>query len=92
LAIEQLLQDKDYTFVAGHLHYYDIDERNGREYITMGPAGASFHHEGPGNVDHVLWVTMMDDGPEIAKITLEGIYDRKGRDLQLKDLYERKGW
>jgi hypothetical protein len=91
LAIEQLLEDRDYTFIAGHLHYYDIDERFGRDYITMGPAGASFHHEGPGNVDHILWVTMNEDGPRIAKITLDGIYDRRGRDLELKGLYERKG-
>jgi hypothetical protein len=92
LAIEQLLRGRDYTFFAGHLHYYDYDQRHGQEYITMGPAGASFHKEGPGNVDHILWVTMAEDGPRIAKITLEGIYDRQGRDLQLKELYERKGW
>jgi 3',5'-cyclic AMP phosphodiesterase CpdA len=91
LAIEQLLQDRDYTFIGGHLHYYDLKQRHGRDYITMGPAGASFHHEGPGNVDHLLWVTMGDDGPEIAKITLEGIYDRAGRDLQLREMYQRSG-
>jgi hypothetical protein len=90
LAIEQLLQKRSYTFVAGHLHYYDIEERFGRDYITMGPAGASFHKDGPGNVDHILWVTMTDDGPRIAQVTLDGIYDRKGRDLEIKEMYERK--
>ena len=89
LAIEKLLQDRDYTFIAGHMHYYDLDERHGREYITMGPAGASFHKEGPGNVDHILWVTMKEDGPEMAKITLGGIYDREGRSLQLEEMYDR---
>jgi hypothetical protein len=89
LAIEQLLKDRDYTFIAGHLHYYDIDERFGRDYITMGPAGASWHKDGPGNVDHLLWVTMTEDGPQIAKITLDGIYDRQGRDLRLKEMYDR---
>ncbi len=89
LAIEELLQDRDYTFFAGHLHYYDFDKRFGREYITMGPAGASWHKDGPGNVDHIHWVTMTKDGPEIAKITLDGIYDRQGRDLQVKEMYER---
>ena len=68
--------------------YYDSEERKGRKYIPMGPAGASFHHEGPGNVDHILWVTMTDEAvPEMAKITLEGIYDRAGRDLQVKEIY-----
>lgn len=89
LAIEQLLKDRDYTFFAGHLHYYNHEERIGRDYITMGPAGASWHKDGPGNVDHINWVTMTEDGPIIAKITLDGIYDRKGRDLQLKEMYDR---
>ena len=30
---------------------------------------------------------MKKGGPEIAKITMDGIYDRKGRDLQLKQMY-----
>lgn len=89
LAIEQLLQGRRYTFLAGHLHYYDIEERFDHDYITMGPAGASFHKDGPGNVDHILWVTMTGDGPRIAQITLDGIYDRRGRDLSVKELYDR---
>jgi len=32
---------------------------------------------------------MMDYGSGIAKITLEGIYDRVGRDLQLREMYQR---
>ncbi len=90
LALEQLLQDRSYTFFAGHLHYYDIHERFGRDYITMGPAGASFHKNGPGNVDHVLWVTMTENGPRIGQITLDGVYDRAGRDLEVKELYNRE--
>ncbi len=90
LAIEQMLKDRGYTFFAGHLHYYNYEERLDRDYITMGPAGASWHKDGPGNVDHINWVTMTEDGPQIAKITLDGIYDRKGRDLQLKEMYERE--
>lgn len=90
LAIEKLLQDRPYTFVAGHLHYYELEERLGRDYITMGPAGASWHKDGGGNVDHILWVTMTHEGsPTIAKVTLDGVYDRKGRDLEVKGRYER---
>jgi hypothetical protein len=88
-AIEAVLQDRPYTFIAGHLHYYDYKQRHGRDYITMGPAGASWHKDGPGNVDHFLWITMKNDKPEIAKITLDGIYDRQGRDIQIKQIYER---
>jgi predicted phosphodiesterase len=88
-AIEQMLQGRPHTVITGHLHYYDIEKRNGRDYIMMGPVGASWHKNGPGNVDHILWVTMKKDGPEIAQITLDGVWDRKGRDLKLKEVYER---
>jgi len=90
-AIQQLVQNRDHTFFAGHLHYYDYDEMDGYEHITMGPAGASFHHEGPGNVDHIMWVTMTEDGPEMGNIALKGLFDRKGLDPELFGAYDRKG-
>jgi hypothetical protein len=71
-AIQKMLADRDHTFFAGHLHYDDYDEIDGHEYITMGTAGASFHHEGPGNVDHIMWLTMTDDGLQIGNIALKG--------------------
>jgi len=90
-AIQALLKGRDHTFFAGHLHYYDYDNIDGHEYITMGPAGASFHLEGPGNVDHITWVTMADDGPQIGNIALKGLFDRKGLDPSLFGAYDRKG-
>lgn len=91
MAIEDMLKGRDHTIIAGHLHYYDYDNIDGYEHITMGPAGASFHQEGPGNVDHVMWVTMTEDGPEIANIALKGVFDRKGLDPDLFGAYDRKG-
>ena len=90
-AIQGMLADRKHTFLAGHLHYYDYDLLDGHEHITMGPAGASFHHDGPGNVDHIMWVTMTEDGPEIANIALKGVFDRKGLDPELFGAYDRKG-
>ena len=89
--IQKLLKDRDHTFFAGHLHYYDYDNIDGYEHITMGPAGASFHHEGPGNVDHIMWVTMTDDGPQMGNIALKGLFDRKGLDPEMFGAYDRKG-
>ena len=91
-AIQAMLKGRDHTFLAGHLHYYDYDNIDGYEHITMGPAGASFHHEGPGNVDHIMWVTMTENGPEIANIALKGVFDRKGLDPDLFGAYDRKGY
>ena len=89
--IQSLLRDRSFTWFAGHLHYYDYDNIDGHEYITMGPAGASFHNEGPGNVDHITWVTMTEAGPEIGNIALKGIFDRKGLDTAMFGAYDRKG-
>lgn len=90
--LQAMLQERDFTWFAGHLHYYDYDLIEGHEYITMGPAGASFHHEGPGNVDHVMWVTMTDDGPQFGNIALKGVFDRKGLDPSMFGAYDRKGY
>ena len=90
-ALQKVLKDRKYTFFAGHLHYYDYDNIKGKEHITMGPAGASFHHEGPGNVDHLMWVTMTEEGPEMGNIALKGIFNRKGLDPSLFGAYDRKG-
>lgn len=89
--VQKLLKDRKHTFFAGHLHYYDYDNIDGVEHITMGPAGASFHQEGPGNVDHIMWVTMTDDGPQMGNIALKGIFDRKGLDPSMFGAYDRKG-
>lgn len=90
-AVQELLSDRPFTWFAGHLHYYDYDNIDGSEYITMGPAGASWHHDGPGNVDHMTWVTMTDTGPQIGNIALKGLFDRKGLDPELFGAYDRKG-
>ena len=90
--IQGILKDRKHTMFAGHLHYYDYDNIDGVEYITMGPAGASFHHEGPGNVDHITWVTMTEKGPQIGNIAMKGIFDRKGLDPELFGAYDRKGY
>jgi len=89
--IQALLKDRRHTMFGGHLHYYDYDNIDGVEYITMGPAGASFHHEGPGNVDHIMWVTMTDKGPQMGNIALKGLFDRKGLDPSMFGAYDRKG-
>ena len=89
--IQELLSTRSFTWFAGHLHYYDYDNIEGKEYITMGPIGASWHHDGPGNVDHMTWITMTDDGPQIGNIALKGLFDRKGLDPSLFGAYDRKG-
>jgi hypothetical protein len=52
-------------------------------------AGATIVADGPGNVDMLTWVTVTDDGPEIAGIALKGIFDRKGLDPEMFGAYDR---
>ena len=89
--VQRLLEGRRHTFFAGHLHYYDYDLIDDTEYITMGPAGASFHKDGPGNVDHITCVTMGSSGPQIGNIALKGLFDRKGLDPEMFGAYDRKG-
>ena len=87
--MDAAIQGRNYTFFAGHTHYYDYDPIKGKEYITVASAGATIVHDGPGNVDMLTWVTMTDEGPEIAGIALKGIFDRKGLDPAMFEAYDR---
>lgn len=80
--IEAALADRPYTVIAGHNHYYTHEKRNGRDYLTMGTAGAISHQHGPGEMDHIAWVTVKDGAPDIALIRLTGLLDREGKSGQ----------
>lgn len=75
--IETLLRDRDYTVIAGHEHYLTAERRNGRDYIDMGTTGGVWLQDGPGRLDHVMWVTMTDTGPKFSSIRLDGLEEIK---------------
>jgi len=76
--IEALAQDRPYTMFAGHQHNYVRTERYGRDYIRLGTSAGIWHHEGKGNMDHITWTTLTDDGPIITNLLLNGILDKNG--------------
>ena len=76
--IESMLQDRAYTMIAGHEHYYSYSNRKGRDYIDMGTTGGVWLRDGPGKLDHVMWVSMTQDGPVFANIKLDGLFDKRG--------------
>lgn len=80
--IETALGTRGYTVIAGHNHYYKQETRNGRDYLTMGTAGAVSHQHGPGEMDHLAWITVDDAGPAISLLKLNGILDRHGESGQ----------
>lgn len=76
--IEKLLGNRPYTVFAGHEHFYAYSRRHGRDYIDMGTTGGIWLRDGPGRLDHIAWVTMTDEGPIIANISLRGLTNKHG--------------
>ncbi|WP_373083580.1 metallophosphoesterase [Zhongshania sp.] len=74
--IETMLQDRNYSVIAGHEHYYSYTERYGRDYIDMGTTGGVWLKDGAGRGDHITWVTMTNEGPIFANIKLDGVFDK----------------
>ena len=77
LAIEDLVADRDYTVLAGHVHRYTKSIRKDRRYIVLATTGGGSELRGPafGEFDHVAWVTMTQAGPVLANLMLDGIHD-----------------
>jgi len=75
--IEDMLAARKHTVFAGHKHTYKHYERNNSNYIQLATTGGGSSLRGPlfGQFDQVVWVTMTDDGPVIANLLLEGIWD-----------------
>jgi len=77
--IEQLLSDdgRPYTVFVGHYHNYTKHVRHDRRYIVLASTGGGSQLRGPafGEFDHVVWVTMTDDGPLLANLLLDGVWD-----------------
>lgn len=86
VAIEEALADRDYTYFAGHFHSYSHVKRQGMDYVRLATTGGAWlASDGkPDEVDHVTWVTMTDDGPVIANIGLDGIFDKTGERTPLR--------
>jgi hypothetical protein len=72
---EEMLQDRPYTVFAGHYHTYTKYERLGRDYYVFATTGGGSELAGPdtGQFDHIVWVTMEEDGPRVANVLLDGI-------------------
>lgn len=79
---ERILADRNYTVFAGHMHVYNKEVRNGKNYYTLATTGGTSGLSGPalGQFDHIMWITMTDNGPIITNLSIEGIFDDDPRD------------
>jgi hypothetical protein len=79
--VEEFLEGRDYTVFAGHHHSYGKWIRNGNKFFRLATTGGQSALRGPetGQFDHVMWVTMTEQGPVVCNLLLEGILDEDAR-------------
>lgn len=87
--VEQLLESRNHTVFAGHVHSYTRFIRNNSKYFTLATTGGGSRLRGTqvGEFDHVVWVTMTPDGPVLANLLLEGIWDEKVVTEEMRDFF-----
>jgi len=75
--MEKALAGRKYTVFCGHMHNYETWIRNGNRYIQLATTGGGSLMRGKehGEFDQIAWVTMTQEGPDIANVLLEGIVD-----------------
>lgn len=76
--IEKALLDRKHTVFSGHHHNYQYQEKNGMDYYVLATTGGGSWRRGAdvGEFDHITWVTMKADGPKVAHIDVNAIYDK----------------
>lgn len=74
--VEKLIANRKHTVYAGHRHNYVQYERNNGKYYILATTGGASPLRGAqfGEFDHVVWITMTDEGPIMANLQLEGIW------------------
>jgi len=72
--LESLLGNRKYSVFAGHKHRYQTELRKGRRYYILSTTGAAGGDDDPADCqfDHIVWVTMSDEGPVAANLLLKG--------------------
>jgi hypothetical protein len=73
--IEAALEERDYTVFAGHTHRYLHSPRRDRNYYVLATTGGGSQLRGAkfSEFDHLTWVTMTEEGPQIVNLKLDGI-------------------
>jgi len=86
--VEALLEGRNHTVFVGHYHSYVKEKRNKSNYYVLATTGGGSNLRGPlfGEFDHLVWVTMTDNGPVLANLMLDGIYDDNIRTKELASM------
>lgn len=76
--IEEALRERKHTLFSGHHHHYQYQVKNGMDHYVLATTGGGSWMRNPnvGEFDHITWVTMKKEGPHVAHLDLNGIYDK----------------
>ncbi len=90
--VEKLLEGRKHNVFAGHYHRYWKSQRNNGRYIALATTGGGSPLRGKayGEFDHVVWVTMTEEGPILANLFLDGIWDENVVTDELVDLVRNR--
>ena len=77
--IENALGARNFSVINGHLHEYSYTQKANRDYMMLGTTGGGQNPERKNAFDHLMWVTITNNGPSIANLRLEGILDKEGK-------------
>ncbi len=90
--VETLLANRKHNVFAGHYHRYWKTERNNGNYIALATMGGRSRLRGRayGEFDHVVWATMTEEGPILANLFLDGIWDENVVTEELVDLVRNR--
>ncbi|PIB39518.1 beta-galactosidase [Maribacter sp. 4G9] len=75
--LENLLADRPYTVINGHIHSFSHRTRNNRDYIILGTTGGGQSAQDSMAFDHISLVRMAKE-PVITHLKMDGILDKKG--------------
>jgi hypothetical protein len=89
--VETLLSARKHTVFVGHNHRYVKYDRNNGKYFILATTGGGSGLRGPrfGEFDHVMWVTMTPEGPILANLLLDGIWNENVSTEESKAYIER---
>ena len=75
--IEEALINRKYSVYAGHTHRYFHEIRNEQNYYVLATTGGGSSLRGPkfGEYDHISWVTMTTNGPQMVNLSLSGMIE-----------------
>ena len=89
--VEKILANRKHTVFVGHHHHYVKYERNNGRYFMLATTGGGSALRGPqiGEFDHVVWATMTEEGPVLANLLLDGIWDEDVVTAESSDFVKR---